>query len=218
MLAYPANMILSLMLASAQPAEQPVEPPAQSPAQPTAEAAAEVPPDCSYDLQVMLKLDRQAFDQDIPDGGWRALSRKGCHSEAAELIREWRHEKRDHNSILYWHEGQMRAFAGQSKAAIALFELTRKSQYEDADFGWNHYVDGSIAFLRQNRDGLARAMAELAKVPEPESNSFTRPDGTVVQMSWPPNLNVLKAFERCWGKSYADAYGTRECMAPDQAE
>ncbi|WP_298464701.1 hypothetical protein [uncultured Erythrobacter sp.] len=194
-------MLIALFLAAAQPAET------------TAPA-----PDCSYDLDAMLALNRQAFDQDIPDGGWRALSKADCHEEAAELIREWRHEKRDHVSILYWHEGQMRAFAGQTNEAIALFELTRSSQDEDADFGWNHYVDGTIAFLRQNREGLARAMERLSTVPEPENNSFTQPDGTVVTMSWPPNINVLRRFDFCWGRSYADAYGSEECTPPAAAE
>lgn len=171
-------------------------------------------PDCSYDLDAMLELDRQAFDQNLPDGGWRSLSREGCYGEAAELIRHWRHEKRDHNSILYWHEGQMRGFAGQTEEAIALFDLTRSSLDDDADFGWNHYVDGTIAFLRGQREGLARAIERLSKVPEPENNSFTRPDGTVVKMNWPPNLNVLEGFEYCWGRSYADAYGSEDCTPP----
>ncbi|EAQ29319.1 hypothetical protein NAP1_01065 [Erythrobacter sp. NAP1] len=196
-------MITVILLAAAQP-----EIPAQS-----------AEPDCSYDLEAMLELDRQAFDQDIPDGGWRGLSREGCHEAAAELIRTWRHQKRDHNSILYWHEGQMRAYAGQTKEAIALFELTRKSQDFDADFGWNHYVDGTVAFLRQDREGLERAKERLATIPEPSNNSFTRPDGTVVQMSWPPNMNVLNRFEYCWGKTYKEAYGGEECTPPaDEAD
>ncbi len=191
-------MLTFLILAAAQSAE------------PTGPAE----PDCSYDLEAMLTLDRHAFDQDLPDGGWRRLSRDGCHEAAAELIREWRHAKRDHASILYWHEGQMRAYAGQTKEAIALFELTRSSQDEDANFGWNHYVDGTVAFLRQNRKQLDRAMERLAAVPEPETNSLTRPDGTVVTMSWPPNINVLRRFEYCWGHTYADAYGSEDCTPP----
>lgn len=191
-------MLIGLLLLAAQP-EAP---------QPQTQA------DCTYDLNAMLKLDRQAFDQDLPDGGWRGLSREGCHEQAAELIRTWRHEKRDHNSILYWHEGQMRAYAGQTEQAIALFDLTRSSIDDDADFGWNHYVDGTIAFLRGRREGLKRAIARLSEVPEPEGNSFTRPDGTVIQMNWPPNMNVLKRFEYCWGRSYADAYGSEDCTPP----
>lgn len=175
--------------------------------------APQTEPDCSYDLDAMLALDRNAFDQDM-QGGWRPLGQvEGCEEAAAELIREWRHEKRDHASILYWHEGQMRAYAGQTEQAIALFELTRKSQDFDADFGWNHYVEGTIAFLRGNREGLERAIERLESIPEPEDNSFTRPDGIVIKMNWPPNLNVLTGFEKCWGQPYKVAYGS-ECTAP----
>lgn len=188
-------MIAALLLVAAQ---------ADAPAKPAE-------PDCSYDLEEILALDRDAFDQDIPSGGWRGLSNDGCYEEAAELIREWRHEKRDHNSILYWHEGQMRAYAGQTTEAIALFELTRKSQDFDAGFGWNHYVDGTIAFLQGHREGLARAIERLSAVPKPEVNRFTRADGAVVQMSWPPNMDVLRKFEVCWGRPYSEAYGSVNC-------
>ena len=170
-------------------------------------------PDCTYDLDAMLALDRQAFDQDIPSGGWRGLSNKGCYEEAAELIREWRHEKRDHNSILYWHEGQMRAYAGQTGEAVALFRRTYAAPEDDGDFGWNYYVSGTIAFLQGDQEGLNRAIEGLATIPEPSNNSFTRPDGTVVKMNWPPNMNVLEGFKACWGKPYKDAYGSA-CTDP----
>lgn len=188
-------MILSLLLATAEP----IEP---APA-----------PDCSYDLDAMLALDRGAFDQAM-DGGWRVLARKdGCELAAAELIRAWRHEKRDHEGILYWHEGQMRAFAGQTEQAIALFELTYNPPEFDTDFGWNHYVSGTIAFLLGKREHLQRSIAQLKAIPEPENNSFTRPDGTIVEMDWPPNLNVLEGFDKCWGQPYKVAYG-RDCTKP----
>lgn len=195
-------MLLYLLLAAAQ----------------TSEPAPDVAPDCSYDLEAMLALTRDEFDQDL-DGGWRPLGQiEGCEEAAAELIREWRHAKRDHTSILYWHEGQMRAYAGQTDQAIALFELTRSSMDDDAIFGWNHYVDGTIAFLRGNREGLSRSMERLDAIPEPSENSFTRPDGTVVQLNWPPNMNVLKRFEYCWGRTYAEAYGSEECTPPSDGE
>ncbi|MEM1196764.1 MAG: hypothetical protein AAGH57_11720 [Pseudomonadota bacterium] len=185
-----------------------------------AAAQADVPPetpdpDCSYDLDAMLALDQDAFDQDM-DGGWRPLGQiDGCEEAAAELIRTWRHKKRNHSSILYWHEGQMRAYAGQTSQAIALFELTRSSQDEDANFGWNHYVDGTIAFLRGHRRGLDRAIERLAAVPEPDQNRLINPDGTVVQIRWPPNINVLKRFEACWGQPYAQAYGSSDCVTDE---
>lgn len=188
--------MLALLLAAAQPADTP-------PA-----------PDCSYDLEAMLALDRKAFDQTLPDGGWRVLALKdGCEVAAAELIRAWRHEKRDHEGILYWHEGQMRAFGGQTEEAIALFKLTYKSFELDAGFGWNNYVDGTIAFLEGDRETLTTAIERQKSLPKPQI-SMVRADGTPANISWPPNLNVLEAFERCWGKSYKEAYGTEACAAP----
>lgn len=183
-------------------------------------AAAMMPPsspqepltDCSYDLEAMLALDLEAFDQDL-NGGWRVLDRKGCVLEAAELIREWRFHKRAYVRILYWHEGQLRANAGQTDQAIALFNLTYKSINEDQFFGWNHYVDGTIAFLQRDRDRLSRAIDRLAAVKEPTDSpkTFTMSDGTVIQLSWPPNLKVLQAFERCWERDYKEAYNEPSC-------
>jgi hypothetical protein len=186
--------MFALLLAAAQPAEP-------APA-----------PDCSYDLEAMLALDRSAFDQDMA-GGWRVLGMKdGCEIATAELIRAWRHEKRDHSSILYWHEGQLRAEAGQTDEAIALFRLTYKSVALDAGFGWNNYVDGTIAFLEGDRETLSIAIERQRHLPMPQI-SMIRPDGTPAKISWPPNLKVLEAFERCWGKSYKEAYGTEACAA-----
>ncbi len=173
--------------------------------------------ECAYDLDAMLALDLNAFDQDI-NGGWRPLSTRGCYAEAAELIREWRYEKRSHDSILYWHEGQMRAFADQPDQAIALFELTYKPADLDADFGWNHYVDGTLAFLRRDRERLHLAMARLAEVPAPSDLTVTMPDGSVVTMAWPPNLNVLQALDTCWERSYEEAYGQADCRNTEPDE
>lgn len=182
-----------------------------------AQAASTPPaPDCTYDREQMFALSQQEFDQDL-DGGWRVLAKRGCTEEAAELIRDWRHEKRAHSSILYWHEGQLRAEIGEIDQAIALFELTYKAPEMDRDFGWNHYVDGSIAFLTRDRDRLARAMERLKEVPAPDTLTFERPDGSSFTMAWPPNLNVLEAFDRCWDRPYAEAYAMKECIAPEQA-
>jgi hypothetical protein len=189
--------MFALLLAAAQPAEP-------APA-----------PDCSYDLEAMLALDRKAFDQTLPDGGWRSLYERGCYAEAAELIRTWRHEKRDHASILYTHEGQMRAYAGQIDEAVALLRLTYKSMDKDANFGWNFYLDGSIAFLERDRAGLARAIDRLNAIPERDASvRMVRSDGTPITIKWPPNLDVLEAFERCWELSFAEAYGTDACRNP----
>ena len=83
---------------------------------------------------------------------------------------------------------------------------------EDADFGWNFYIDGTIAFLERDREGLTEAIARLRAIPQPTSASMYRADGSPIFVDWPPNLKVLQAFERCWEKSYAEAYGNRVCF------
>ena len=170
--------------------------------------------DCDYNLEAMLALDQQAFDQDF-QGGWRTLSNRGCYIEAAELIREWRYIKRTHSTVLYTHEAQMRAFAGQTGQAIDLFRLTYKSQDFDAEFGWNYYMDGTIAFLERDRAGLTQAIERLEVVPMPAD--LIDEDNGQRKMAWPPNLSVLQAFERCWDKNYAEAYGSPQCYDPAHA-
>lgn len=172
----------------------------------TVPPAAPPAPDCSHDRDALLALPQQAFDQDM-DGGWRALANRGCDAQAADLIRDWRTRHSIHDSILTWHEGQMRANIGQTDAAIALFDQSRKPADEDAPFGWNHYVDGSIAFLRRDRPALERARAQLALLPQPDWFKPVGPDGQPQPVIWPMNLHVLDGFLACWDQPYAQAYG-----------
>ena len=123
--------------------------------------------DCSYDRMAMIALSQNEFDQDM-SGGWRKLADAGCEREAADLIADWRTTHKSRSTTLYWHEGQMRASIGQYDAAIALFEKARKSESEDAGWGWNHYVDGTIAFLRGDKAALLATRTRLSLMPEPE--------------------------------------------------
>jgi hypothetical protein len=175
-----------------------------------ASAAPHAPTRCDYDRDAMLALDQRAFDQDF-SGGWRALANAGCEAEAADLIRDWREAHRSDDFILFWHEGQLRADIGQTRQAIALFEKSRKPAAEDAQFGWNLYFDGSVAFLRRDRAELDVARDRLAVLPMPDDLKMVGPDGKPVQVAWPMNLNVLDAFQRCWGKTYKQAYA---CAVP----
>ena len=178
------------------------------------QAAPALAPTCSVDRAALLALDWQAFDQDMT-GGWRTLENRGCDIAAAELIRDWRaaHPATDAGraGLLAWHEGQLRANAGQRAAAIKLFERARKSRQEDRGFGWNLYVDGSIAFLRRDRPGLSAARAKLAVLPRPAGLDSVGPDGKPRSIRWPMNLSVLDGFLRCWDKPYKQAYA---CAPP----
>ena len=161
---------------------------------------------CDYDRTAMLALDQRAFDQDM-EGGWRRLARDpACRIAAADLIRAYREAHGPGGGILYWHEGQLRAGAGQTEAAIALFHQSRNP---DDPFGWDHYVDASIAFLRRDRAALLAARDALARLPRPSDFEPRDPQGRPIQLAWPPNLNVVDALVACFGRPYEEAYDCR---------
>src|ERR1700741_2870649 len=84
---------------------------------------------CKYDEEALLALDENAFDQDWDGagGGWRAIaSTPGCELAAADLLAAYQAKHPHSNSILAWHEGQMRASANQYERAIPLLESARK--------------------------------------------------------------------------------------------
>ncbi|MEA5444420.1 hypothetical protein VCB98_01130 [Gammaproteobacteria bacterium AB-CW1] len=160
-------------------------------------------PSCDYDHDAMMALDQNAFDQDM-EGGWRTLHRAGCTEEAADLIRDYRRHHDNDAPILLFHEGQMRAQAGQTEKAIPLIEQTYRND-EDRG-GWNFYVDGTIAFLEGDRKALKAARERLADVPEPEEFAPVDTLGNPVDMPWPPNLPMLDRLIDCFDSDYAEAY------------
>ena len=165
---------------------------------------------CQYDRARLLALDQNAFDQDMT-GGWRKLEEDGCEAEAADLVRDWRIAHNARDSILFWHEGQLRADLGQTEKAIALFRQSYKSVKQDHGMGWNFYVDGTIAFLRRDHAAFDAAKTKLAALPRPANFTFEGPDGKPVPVKWPLNMNVLEGLSRCWDKSYKIAYA---CATP----
>ena len=177
----------------------------------------EEPKDCSFDRKQSLSLSQDDFDQD-PHGGWRAIAhRPGCLLIGADLIRDYRKFHAQSPAILYWHEGQLRAEAGQNSAAVELMKKSYKRTSEDRS-GWNQYVDATIAFLKSDKPGLAKAQAALANVPLPrgmdskgKTIQVTFPDGTIKKMKWPPNTEVVEGLVTCFGKPYSVAYSSAEC-------
>ena len=175
---------------------------------------------CEIDRPGLLALDRQQFDQDVrgAGGGWRAVAaRPGCETAAADLIRDYRKAHPDDPSLLYWHEGQLRAFAGDYPAAMALMQASKKPAPQDPT-GWNPYVDATMAFLAHDKQGLAAAKQALeALPPAPDLPplkdgviELPMQDGQVIKMRWPPNADVVEGLARCMEKSYVVAY-SQEC-------
>ena len=164
-------------------------------------------PGCEVDYGAMMALRIDAFDQDM-NGGWRPLARRPeCRDEAAELIRVYREFVEPRIRLLYWHEGQIRAGLGQHDAAIALFEKSRRD--DEDEYGWNHYVDATIAFLRGDRISLESARARLASSRIPDRGPDWR------GFAGPMNLDVVDGFIRCFGRPYEEAYGTPACRQPE---
>lgn len=165
-----------------------------------------IPEECSYDRTAMLALNQNAFDQDL-SGGWRKIAKVGCELTAADLIHDYRMSKDIKSSTLFWHEGQLRAFAGQTASAAILLNEARKSEQEDNGWGWNLYVDGTVAFLNGDKPALLEARDMLSKLPEPDSLKMKKDAyGRPMKVTWPMNLSVLDGLIRCWEQSYKEAY------------
>ena len=181
---------------------------------------------CAYDKQAFLAMDENAFDQDLAGGGggWRAIGNiPGCERDAASLLAAYRAKHPAAHSVLAWHEGQMRASAGQYRQAIPLLLSTRKPASEDVA-GWNHYVDATVAFLRRDKEALRAARERLVTVPYPQGAGLpplkdgyfevpTQPGQPRMRMRWPPNIEVVDGLAGCFSKPYSEASGL-SCRAP----
>lgn len=146
--------------------------------------------------EAILRLDYKAFDQTLPDGGWRKY--EPCSVLARELIDTYtaRHEKtlqKQEWDVLVWHSGQMSALAGDAADAISKMQKTLKPNEKPTDaFLWNPYANASIAFLKRDRAALLSERQKLAAGLSP----FNR-----------INLRKVDGFIRCFDASYELAYG-----------
>lgn len=175
------------------------------------------PSQCGYDKAAMLALDENAFDQDLSNGGggWRKIANiAGCEVAAADLIAAYKKKHGLDKPILNWHEGQMRASAGQTERAIALLSSARKN--EAGQEAWNAYVDATVAFLRKDKPVLLAARERLMKVPAPDVLGpvkdgyveVSMDNGQKMKMRWPMNIEVVDGLVACFDRPYRQAYGS----------
>lgn len=166
---------------------------------------------CVTDIKALLAMEPKAFQA----SGWRVLGeREGCEIPAADLMRRFRSEQEgrlDQNQRLrlIWHEAQLRAAAGQTPVAIALFSASRQAGNTER----NLYADATVAFLRKDRPELERLRAIYADMPPPagfaeSATRFEAANGR--KLIWPPNLAVIDGFLACFDKPYGVAYA-QEC-------
>jgi hypothetical protein len=176
----------------------------------TPTTAAAEPDACAYDKAKMLAMDLHTFDQTA--AGWRSMGeRKGCEIAGADLIAAYRAAYNDaiaydaQITILYWHEGQLRAIAGDYPDAIRAMEASRQADSEV----WNLYVDGTIAFLHQDRAGLIAARKTMLSLPRPAAYAQfdqERQAKGLGPLAWPTNIKVIEGLIGCFGEPYSVAY------------
>jgi hypothetical protein len=168
--------------------------------------------DCDYNASTMMSLSENEFDQ-TPGKGWRQVADKaGCEIVAANLIAKYRDTHRTTSELSYWHEGQLRAFAGDYNGSIRVMRLSYKKHDET---GWNYYVDATISFLSHDKSSFDKYKERLAKIPVPDGlpppmNGFIElksANGSSMKMAWPINMDVLNGLDVCFNKSYKEAYG-----------
>lgn len=120
--------------------------------------------DCDVDRTAVFAQDVQTFDQSPT--GWRSIGdTQGCELAAAQLINAVRLVNGDPDSIamLNWHEGQLRAVAGEIRPAIDRMNVAGMN----ADPVNALYVQATAAFLARQRPALETIRARLAAQPEP---------------------------------------------------
>lgn len=162
--------------------------------------------DCVQDRERLLSLEFSEFDQDL-EGGWRRVAAMpNCTLAAADLIQEYRDQTEGHRTTLSFHEGQLRARAGQTERAIELLQNSRKNPEKDK-FGWNYYVEATIAFLRKDKNALLQSRDALADLDKPEGFRTIDRHGNEMDVSWPPNLHIVERFVTCFDMPYSAGYG-----------
>ena len=167
---------------------------------------------CEYDSAHYLQQDAETFDQS--QSGWRPLAQRGCYIEAAELIGSYRLTHGNaipqrNQSEITWHQGQMYALANEYELAIEQFSQAYPEPDTHPDTRYK--ADAVIAFLSRDPERLIEIRDALRALPEPsnfqaivarirEQNPEFEPP------SWPPSLETVENYVRCFDYPYAIAY------------
>ena len=111
--------------------------------------------------------DLSPYEFDQSDSGWRLLDAQGKYLEAAKTIENYISLNTDSINVqnevslqtIYFHAGQEYAMAGPDHYDKAIHNL-KKSFKSKA--GWDIYVNGTIAFLGQDKNDLQKASDKLS--------------------------------------------------------
>ncbi len=213
------TLLLALALSSgAARAAEPAAPAPPFPAPPSsAPLSRTTPQTCTpqpAERTRLLTLEMPAFGGDRD--GWTPYAAAHCYSEAAALISDYiaQHARMtlDDEALLRFDAAQMLADANRADDAIAEMRrvLDIEPQRPHPDPGWRLYVQGSAAFLRGDRPALDKASSGLAQYAGMEKGRDRAGDEL--------NLNALHGLQRCFGSSYAYAFGSPDCRDFGEAQ
>ena len=165
--------------------------------------------ECREADAAMLAMPLHDFDQ--TEAGWRSLDAKGCERQTADAILQYRTANAqalgDEGETLVWHEGQLRASAGETGEAIRLMLIGRERESDATQ----PYTDATIAFLRRDRAALLAARERLVALPMPEafaraSARYAASYPDLPPLRWPLNLNIVDGLIACFDRPYREAY------------
>ena len=173
----------------------------------------------------LMALDKHSFDQNM-EGGWRKIANEGnCYSVAGQLIKDYidHHNIKPQtgSNILFWHVGQMQAYSGQIEDALKYFSMSYDKLADDGtnEKEWALYAEGTIAFLKKDRESLIKAKNELAnyKMSKAKIASINKMKEDNPKIKFPEgypekslNLIALEGLLRCFDQPYSNAYGNCE--------
>jgi hypothetical protein len=148
-----------------------------------------------------MAMDLQAFDQG--PSGWRRFEMMlDCETDTADLIREYRDRHISkltpaQATGLYWHEGQLRAAAGDTISAASLME---QSVFAGEDRWSVLYKKATVAFLRRALETLKRTRAALGSIAAEDLPLNAAVPAEI------PNLVRVDGLISCFDRPYAVAY------------
>ncbi len=149
-------------------------------------------------------LEMNPFEFDQSENGWRSLIGNTPEEQIANLILDYIKTNSNKFSdetppidLLYFHAGQSFAYAGTKyyKQAIQYF----KKSYKPGKEFWNAYVNGTIAFLQQNKDEVDKQI------------KFIQDSAVAEQNKRGGNIKILKNFSKYLEQGITDyekAYST----------
>lgn len=155
----------------------------------------------AYDDAELRSLSWQQFDE-TKGQYWHALLDAGRIAEAAHLIERYLalhpefslDAEATHATNLQFHAAQCHAFIGNKDAALKYITAARHRTPASDGLLWNDYLDGTVAFLNQDREALQAAFEKLATGPAINKD----------------NAIVLARLLINFGKSYREAFNASD--------